>query len=132
MGIGSDHLDQYGEGVAKIRLDALDALSQNPPAGYVLVSAITPTPLGEGKTVTSIGLGDGLRQLGHRAVVSLRQGSLGPTFGIKGAGAGGGRSTLVPFDRVALHPALHPDVRALSAHPLGSAQRPVSLRRRAQ
>jgi len=113
VGIGPDLLEPYGEGVAKIRLEALDALKNRRKARYVVVTAITPTPLGEGKTVTSIGLGDGLRRIGRRAIVSLRQGSMGPTFGVKGGAAGGGRSTLVPFDKVALH--LTGDMHAVSA-----------------
>lgn len=118
--IGPDLLEPYGAGVAKIRLEALAALPAGRRARYVVVSAITPTPLGEGKTVTTIGLGDGLRRTGRRAVISLRQGSVGPTFGIKGGAAGGGRSTLVPFDRVALH--LTGDMHAVTAaHNLLSA-----------
>ncbi|MGO8687535.1 MAG: formate--tetrahydrofolate ligase [Candidatus Dormibacteria bacterium] len=113
MGIGPDLLEPYGRGVAKIRLEALGALPAARRARYVVVTAITPTPLGEGKTVTTIGLGDGLRRTGRRAVLSLRQGSMGPTFGIKGGAAGGGRSTLVPFDRVALH--LTGDMHAVTA-----------------
>ena len=119
-GIGPELLEPYGQGVAKIRLEALDALPPDRKARYVVVSAITPTPLGEGKTVTTIGLGDGLRRIGRRAVISLRQGSMGPTFGIKGGAAGGGRSTLIPFDRVALH--LTGDMHAVTAaHNLLSA-----------
>jgi formate--tetrahydrofolate ligase len=120
VGIGPELLEAYGQGVAKIRLEALDALPVDRSARYVVVSAITPTPLGEGKTVTSIGLGDGLRRIGRRAVISLRQGSVGPTFGIKGGAAGGGRSTLIPFDKVALH--LTGDMHAVTAaHNLLSA-----------
>jgi formate--tetrahydrofolate ligase len=119
-GIGPELLEPYGQGVAKIRLEALDALPRDRRARYVVVSAITPTPLGEGKTVTTIGLGDGLRRIGRRAVISLRQGSMGPTFGVKGGAAGGGRSTLIPFDRVALH--LTGDMHAVTAaHNLLSA-----------
>ena len=113
VGIGPELLEPYGQGVAKIRLEALDALPAVRSARYVVVSAITPTPLGEGKTVTTIGLGDGLRRTGRRAVISLRQGSMGPTFGVKGGAAGGGLSTLVPFDRVALH--LTGDMHAVTA-----------------
>jgi formate--tetrahydrofolate ligase len=113
VGIGPELLEPYGQGVAKIRLEALDALPADRTARYVVVSAITPTPLGEGKTVTTIGLGDGLRRIGRRTVISLRQGSMGPTFGIKGGAAGGGRSTLIPFDKVALH--LTGDMHAVTA-----------------
>ncbi|MGA2283194.1 MAG: formate--tetrahydrofolate ligase [Candidatus Dormibacteria bacterium] len=113
VGLAPELLEPYGQGVAKIRLEALDALPRDRKARYVVVTAITPTPLGEGKTVTTIGLGDGLRRIGRRAVVSLRQGSMGPTFGVKGGAAGGGRSTLVPFDKVALH--LTGDMHAVAA-----------------
>ncbi|MGP8161233.1 MAG: formate--tetrahydrofolate ligase [Candidatus Dormibacteria bacterium] len=113
VGLAPKLLEPYGQGVAKIRLEALDALARHRRARYVVVTAITPTPLGEGKTVTTIGLGDGLRRIGRRAVVSLRQGSMGPTFGVKGGAAGGGRSTLVPFDKVALH--LTGDMHAVAA-----------------
>src|ERR1019366_1949494 len=113
VGIGPELLEPYGQGVAKIRLEALDALPADRTARYVGVSAITPTPLGEGKTVTTIGLGDALRRIGRRAVISLRQGSMGPSFGIKGGAAGGGRSTLIPFDKVALH--LTGDMHAVTA-----------------
>jgi formate--tetrahydrofolate ligase len=113
MGIGPELLEPYGRGVAKIRLEARETLPADRRARYVVVTAITPTPLGEGKTVTTIGLGDGLRRIGRRAVLSLRQGSMGPTFGIKGGAAGGGRSTLIPFDKVALH--LTGDMHAVTA-----------------
>jgi len=113
LGIGPELLEPYGEGVAKIRLQALGARPTARKARYVLVTAITPTSLGEGKTVTTIGLGDGLRRIGRRSLIALRQGSMGPTFGIKGGAAGGGRSTLVPFDKVALH--LTGDMHAVAA-----------------
>jgi formate--tetrahydrofolate ligase len=113
LGIAPAFLERYGEGVAKIRLEAIDALAGRPKAKYVVVTAVTPTPLGEGKTVTTIGLGDGLRRIGRHPVLALRQGSMGPTFGIKGGGAGGGRSRLEPFDRVLLH--LTGDMHAVSA-----------------
>ncbi len=113
LGIAPSFLEPYGEGVAKIRLGAIDALAGRPKAKYVVVTAVTPTPLGEGKTVTTIGLGDGLRRIGRRPVLTLRQGSMGPTFGIKGGGAGGGCSRLEPFDRVLLH--LTGDMHAVSA-----------------
>src|SRR2546428_8450570 len=87
----------------KIALAALDRLCDRPLGRYVLVTAINPTPLGEGKTVTSIGLAMGLCRLGHRAVVTLRQPSLGPVFGVKGGGAGGGRAQVVPQEEVDLH-----------------------------
>ena len=113
LGIPESLLEPYGEGVAKIKLEAEAQVQSRPLAKYVLVTAVTPTPLGEGKTVTTIGLGDGLRHIGRSAVVTLRQGSMGPTFGVKGGGAGGGRSRLVPFDRVLLH--LTGDLHAVTA-----------------
>lgn len=84
-GLPQQHLVPYGRHVAKIELAALDAVRAAPPTGrLVVVTAITPTPLGEGKTATAIGLAQGLGRLGHRATVTLRQPSMGPTFGIKG------------------------------------------------
>ncbi len=113
MGIGSHLIEQYGEHVAKVRLDAIDELADRPPAKYVLVSAITPTPLGEGKTTTSVGLGQGFKHLGKRAVLALRQPSMGPTFGIKGGAAGGGYSQVVPMETLNLH--LTGDMHAVTA-----------------
>src|SRR5690348_5999640 len=92
MGIGSELLEPYGHDVAKIKLDAIEALKDRPKAKYVVVSAITPTPLGEGKTTTTVGLGDALGKIGRRATIAIRQPSMGPTFGIKGGAAGGGYS----------------------------------------
>src|SRR3989442_2973249 len=91
LGLLEDELIPYGRFKGKIALAALDRLCDRHLGRYVLVTAINPTPLGEGKTVTSIGLAMGLCRLGHRAVVTLRQPSLGPVFGVKGGGAGGGR-----------------------------------------
>lgn len=97
-GIDPDDLEPYGRFVAKL------PLANRPPAAtYVLVTALTPTPSGEGKTTTAIGLAQGLARLGHQPVLTLRQPSLGPTFGIKGGAAGRGRSQIVPSDRVNLH-----------------------------
>ncbi len=93
MGIGPHLLEPYGHDVAKIRLEALDELADRPKARYVVVSAITPTPLGEGKTTTTVGLGQALSHIGKRATVAIRQPSMGPTFGIKGGAAGGGYTT---------------------------------------
>ncbi len=89
-GIDPDHLEPYGRHVAKIDLAAIDALADRPRAKYIVVTAITPTPLGEGKTTTSVGLAQGLRRIGCNAILALRQPSMGPTFGIKGGAAGGG------------------------------------------
>ena len=94
--IGADLLEPYGEFVAKIKLDAIAALADRPRARYVVVTAVTPTPLGEGKTTTTIGLAQGMRHIGKRATAAIRQASMGPTFGIKGGAAGGGYSQAAP------------------------------------
>lgn len=120
IGLGPHLLEPYGEHVAKIKLDAVDELSDRPRAKYVLVSAITPTPLGEGKTTTTVGLGQAFRHLGKTATVAIRQPSMGPTFGIKGGAAGGGYSQVVPMEILNLH--LTGDMHAVTAaHNLLSA-----------
>ena len=103
IGIGEHLLEPYGESVAKIKLEVLEELSDRPRAKYVLVSAITPTPLGEGKTTTTVGLGQAFRHIGRMAPVAIRQPSMGPTFGIKGGAAGGGYSQVVPMETFNLH-----------------------------
>jgi formate--tetrahydrofolate ligase len=103
MGIGPHLLEQYGESVAKIKLSAIEELADRPRAKYVLVSAVTPTPLGEGKTTTTVGLGQGMRHIGKNATIAIRQPSMGPTFGIKGGAAGGGYSQVVPMETLNLH-----------------------------
>ncbi len=113
MGLGSDVLEPYGHGVAKISLSAIDELAERPKAKYVVVSAVTPTPLGEGKTTTTVGLGQGLAHIGRRPVISIRQASMGPTLGIKGGAAGGGYSQVVPMERLNLH--LTGDMHAVTA-----------------
>jgi formate--tetrahydrofolate ligase len=113
MGIEGRLLEPYGESVAKIKLAALDELASRPAGRYVLVSAITPTPLGEGKTTTLVGLGQAFQYLGRSATVAIRQPSMGPTFGIKGGAAGGGYSQVVPMDRLNLH--LTGDFHAVTA-----------------
>ena len=113
MGIGSHLLEPYGEGVAKIKLKAIEELEDRPKARYILVSAITPTPLGEGKTTTTVGLGQAFRHLGKRATIAIRQPSMGPTFGIKGGAAGGGHSQVVPMEVLNLH--LTGDMHAVTA-----------------
>ncbi|MEP6666432.1 MAG: formate--tetrahydrofolate ligase [Nocardioidaceae bacterium] len=119
-GIAPEHLEPYGRYVAKIAPTALAGLSDRPHAKYVVITAVTPTPLGEGKTTTSIGLAQGLSLLGHRSMLSLRQPSLGPTFGIKGGAAGAGYSQVVPMEAVNLH--LTGDFHAVtSAHNLLAA-----------
>ncbi|HET8683648.1 MAG TPA: formate--tetrahydrofolate ligase [Micromonosporaceae bacterium] len=120
MGIGGHLLEPYGDSVAKIKLAALDELASRPLARYVLVSAVTPTPAGEGKTTTLIGLGQAFRHIGRTATVAIRQPSMGPTFGIKGGAAGGGYSQVVPMDLLNLH--LTGDFHAVTAaHNLLSA-----------
>jgi formate--tetrahydrofolate ligase len=103
----------YGDYIAKIDLAAVDALADRPLAKYVVVTAITPTPLGEGKTTTTVGLGQAMSHIGKRATISLRQASMGPTFGIKGGAAGGGYSQVVPFESLNLH--LTGDMHAVTA-----------------
>jgi formyltetrahydrofolate synthetase len=103
LGLTDDDLDLYGKYKAKIHLDVLGRLADRPTGKYIMVTAITPTPLGEGKTTTAIGLGMALNALGHRAINTLRQPSMGPTFGIKGGGAGGGRAQVVPMEDFNLH-----------------------------
>ncbi len=120
LGIGSHLLEPYGHDVAKISLDALDEQQPSSQAKYVVVSAITPTPLGEGKTTTTVGLGQALQQLGKRSAVAIRQPSMGPTFGIKGGAAGGGYSQVVPMEALNLH--LTGDMHAVTqAHNMLSA-----------
>src|SRR5438477_1643165 len=113
MGIGQHLLEPYGHDVAKIKLEAIEELAGRPKAKYVVVSAITPTPLGEGKTTTTVGLGQALSHIGRPAIVAIRQPSMGPTFGIKGGAAGGGYSQVVPMERLNLH--LTGDMHAITA-----------------
>jgi formate--tetrahydrofolate ligase len=119
-GIAEEYLEPYGRYIAKVAPTALAAMSDKEPAKYVVITAVTPTPLGEGKTTTAIGLAQGLSLLGHRSMLSLRQPSLGPTFGIKGGAAGAGYSQVVPMEAVNLH--LTGDFHAVtSAHNLLTA-----------
>ena len=112
MGVPEECVEHRGREVAKISLRAMDRLGP-PRAKYVLVTATNPTPLGEGKTTVAVGLAQGLRKLEHSSVVSLRQPSLGPTFGIKGGAAGGGYSQVIPMEEMNLH--LTGDFHAVSA-----------------
>jgi methylenetetrahydrofolate dehydrogenase (NADP+)/methenyltetrahydrofolate cyclohydrolase/formyltetrahydrofolate synthetase/formate--tetrahydrofolate ligase len=110
----------YGSTKAKVHLDVLKRIGANPRGKYIDVTAITPTPLGEGKTTTTVGLVQGLGVLGHRAIACIRQPSMGPTFGIKGGAAGGGYSQVVPMDDFNLH--LTGDIHAIGvAHNLVAA-----------
>ncbi len=113
MGLPADLLEMHGDEVAKIRLEAVERLADRPRAKYVVVSAITPTPLGEGKTTTTVGLGQAMSLIGKRATIALRQPSMGPTFGIKGGAAGGGYSQVVPMELLNLH--LTGDFHAVTA-----------------
>ena len=113
MGIGPHLLEPYGDSVAKIKLEAIEELAERPRARYVVVSAVTPTPLGEGKTTTTVGLGQAFRHIGKRATIAVRQPSMGPTFGIKGGAAGGGYSQVVPMELLNLH--LTGDFHAVTA-----------------
>ena len=112
-GIDDEHLEHFGRYVAKVAPSATAALADRPRAKYVVITAVTPTPLGEGKTTTSIGLAQGLAALGHRSMLSLRQPSLGPTFGVKGGAAGAGLSQVVPMEVMNLH--LTGDFHAVTA-----------------
>jgi formate--tetrahydrofolate ligase len=113
MGIEEDLLEPYGRHVAKVDLAAIDRLADRPRARYVVVTAVTPTPLGEGKTTTTIGLAQGMAAIGRRATAAIRQSSMGPTFGIKGGAAGGGYSQAAPFEPLNLH--LTGDIHAVTA-----------------
>ena len=120
IGIEADELIPYGRTVAKVHLDILRRIGDRPRGKYIDVAAITPTPLGEGKTTTTIGLVQGLGKLGHRAIAAIRQPSMGPTFGIKGGAAGGGYSQVVPMEDINLH--LTGDIHAIGvAHNLIAA-----------
>ena len=113
MGLRPDLVEPYGHEVMKIRLEAIEELADRPKAKYVVVSAVTPTPLGEGKTTTTVGLGQAMSHIGKRATVAIRQPSMGPTFGIKGGAAGGGYSQVVPMELLNLH--LTGDFHAVTA-----------------
>ena len=112
-GIPLEYLEFYGKGAAKIQLEAIPAMAERPFAKYVVVSAITPTPLGEGKTTTTVGLGQAFQHIGRSATIAIRQPSMGPTFGIKGGAAGGGYSQVVPMELFNLH--LTGDMHAVTA-----------------
>jgi formate--tetrahydrofolate ligase len=119
-GIDAQYLDLYGTYKAKVKLDVLKSLDKRPLGKYVVVTAITPTPLGEGKTVNTIGLSLGLNRIGKKAICCTRQPSLGPVFGVKGGAAGGGYSQVLPMEDINIH--LTGDIHAVqAAHNLGSA-----------
>ncbi len=102
-GIGPEHLEPYGHYKAKLSLDYLQTLNDHPDGQLILVTAISPTPAGEGKTTTTVGLGDAMNRLGHRTIICLREPSLGPCFGVKGGAAGGGYAQVVPMEDINLH-----------------------------
>ncbi len=106
-------MEPYGHYKAKVWLEYVDCLSSKPDCKLILVTAITPTPAGEGKTTTTVGLGDALNRLGKRAMVCLREPSLGPCFGIKGGAAGGGYAQVVPMEDINLH--FTGDIHAIGA-----------------
>ncbi len=120
LGIPSDHLLPYGHDKAKVSQDFIKSLAGKPDGKLILVTAINPTPAGEGKTTTTVGLGDGLNRIGKKAVVCIREASLGPNFGMKGGAAGGGYAQVVPMEEMNLH--FTGDFHAItSAHNLLSA-----------
>ncbi len=120
LGIPEDDLIPYGHTKAKVHLDYIDKLSSKKDGKLILVTAINPTPAGEGKTTTTVGLGDGLNRIGKKAMVALREPSLGPCFGMKGGAAGGGYAQIVPMEDINLH--FTGDFHAItSAHNLLSA-----------
>lgn len=120
LGIQSDEIEHYGRYKAKINLSILERLKDKPNGKYIVVTAITPTPLGEGKTTTTVGLGMAMNRIGKKTVINIRQPSLGPVFGIKGGAAGGGYSQIIPMEDFNLH--LTGDNHAVSvAHNLLSA-----------
>jgi len=103
LGIAEEHLEPYGHTKAKISFEYLDALRDRKDGKLILVTAMTPTPAGEGKTTTTVGLGDALNHIGKKALICLREPSLGPVFGVKGGAAGGGYAQVVPMEDINLH-----------------------------
>src|SRR5256885_3070605 len=120
LGLALDDLELYGRFKAKVRWEAIARAGGRPDGALVLVTAMTPTPAGEGKSTTTVGLADGFRKLGRRAIVALREPSLGPVFGVKGGAAGGGHAQLAPMEDINLH--FTGDMHAIgAAHNLLSA-----------
>src|ERR1041385_84945 len=103
LGIGAENLEPYGHYKAKVSMDYIKSLKDKPNGKLILVSAITPTPAGEGKTTTTVGLTDALNHIGKKAMVAIREPSLGPCFGMKGGAAGGGYAQVVPMEDINLH-----------------------------
>ena len=120
LGIPAEHVRAYGPTKAKIDTGYLDGASDNKDGKLILVTGISPTPAGEGKSTTTVGLGDALNKIGKRAMICLREPSLGPCFGVKGGAAGGGYAQVVPMEDINLH--FTGDFHAItSAHNLLSA-----------
>ena len=120
LGIPEEFLQPYGHTKAKVSYDFIKSLESRPDGKLVLVTAISPTPAGEGKTTTSVGLGDGLNRIGKNTAICLREPSLGPCFGMKGGAAGGGYAQVVPMEDINLH--FTGDIHAVStAHNLLAA-----------
>ncbi|MBR6651273.1 MAG: formate--tetrahydrofolate ligase, partial [Clostridia bacterium] len=103
LGVLPEELEQYGHYKAKINDAFLNRMADRPDAKLILVTAINPTPAGEGKTTTTVGLGMAMEKLGHKTVIALREPSLGPVFGVKGGAAGGGYAQVVPMEDINLH-----------------------------
>ena len=103
LGISSDDLLPYGHDKAKVSQSFIDSVQGNTDGKLILVTAINPTPAGEGKTTTTVGLGDGLNRIGKKAAVCIREASLGPNFGMKGGAAGGGMAQVIPMEEMNLH-----------------------------
>ena len=103
LNINQDYVECFGKYKAKIDYNILDSLKEKKNGRLILVTAINPTPAGEGKTTTTVGLGDALSQLGNKTVIALREPSLGPVFGVKGGAAGGGYSQVIPMEDINIH-----------------------------
>src|SRR6478672_2423326 len=103
LGIPDEALSPFGHYKAKVSLDYIDTLKGKPDGKLILVTAISPTPAGEGKTTTTVGLGDAFNEIGKKAIICLREPSLGPVFGMKGGAAGGGYAQVVPMEDINLH-----------------------------
>ncbi|MEZ4584567.1 MAG: formate--tetrahydrofolate ligase, partial [Caldilineaceae bacterium] len=113
MGLTRKDIEFYGDSMAKVKLEAQETLKDRPNAKYILVTAISPTPLGEGKSTTTVGLGQAMHHIGKTATIAIRQPSMGPTFGIKGGAAGGGYSQVIPMEQFNLH--MTGDIHAITA-----------------
>src|SRR5690554_3373738 len=103
LGIGEDDIVNYGKYKAKVSLDVFKKMKDKPDGKLILVTAINPTPAGEGKTTTNVGLSMGLNKIGKKAITALKEPSLGPCFGVKGGAAGGGYAQVIPMDDINLH-----------------------------